>query len=237
MPKHSVTPFTYYTFRYDYTDEQQLDNIMKYIVAQCPKYAIFKEVSDVVGKNHVQGKIGKAMSNGQLRKNLLAEFPNLFNRSNYSCTVIEKPEEYDSYICKQGEAVINNIFTPEYIADAVKLHKDKIAEFTKKETKRSTVLPFTHRVALDFMVEHSIEASIIQKPEYKPNDYELKVYQKACDDLLLFLLKRLGKIAKCFDDNILQRMYTGIKNYIVTQDAQGTCKQLSIYKGRLDLYN
>lgn len=237
MPKASVTPFTYYTFRYDYTDEQQLDAIMNYIVAQCPKYAIFKEVSDVVGKNHVQGKIGKAMSNGQLRKNLVAEFPKLFNRSNYSCTYIDKPEEYDSYICKQGNPVINNIFTPEYIADAVQLHKDKVAEFTKKETKRSTVLPFTHKVALDFMLELPIEASIIQSPHYKPNDYELKVYQESCDKLLMFLLKRLGKIAKCFDDNILQRMYNGIKNYIVMLDGKASTHQLSTYKGRLDLYS
>jgi len=235
MPKHSITPFTYYTFRYDYTDDSIVEKIKNYFVREFPKYAIFREISDVVGKKHLQGKIGKAMSNVQVRKNLLLEFPNVFNRTNYSCVPIDKPDEYDSYICKDGDALINNVFSQEFIDEAVALRKTKVSEFTKKQTARSAVLPFTHKVVLDFMAEYPIETQIIQRPEYKMTDYEQKVYDKACEGLLMFLLKRLGKIAKVFDDNILQRMYTGIKNHILMCDDKASQVQLGFYKGRIQL--
>lgn len=235
MPKHSITPFTYYTFRYDYTDDTIVEKIKNYFVREFPKYAIFREISDVVGKKHLQGKIGKALSNIQVRKNLLSEFPNVFNRTNYSCVPIDKPDEYDSYICKDGDALINNVFSQEFIDEAVALRKTKVSEFTKKQTARSAVLPFTHKVVLDFMVEYPIETQIIQRPEYKMTEYEQKQYDKACEGLLMFLLKRLGKIAKVFDDNILQRMYTGIKNHILMCDDKASQVQLNFYKGRIQL--
>jgi len=235
MPKHSVTPFTYYTFRYDYTDDSMVEKIKNYFVREFPKYAIFREISDVVGKKHLQGKIGKALSHVQVRKNLLAEFPNVFNRTNYSCVPIDKPDEYDSYICKDGDALINNVFSQEFIDEAVTLRKTKVSEFTAKQTKRSTAMPFTHKVVLDFIVEYPIETQIIQSPEYKMSDSQQLVYDKACECLLYYLLKRLGKIAKVFDDIILQRMYNGMKNLIMMEDDKASLVQLQFKKGRIEL--
>jgi len=235
MPKHSITPFTYYTFRYDYTDEKVVELIKNYIIREFPKYAIFREVSDVVGKKHLQGKIGKAMSNVQVRKKLLLEFPNVFCRTNYSCKDIQHAEEYDSYICKDGDVLINNVFSQEFIDEAVALHKKKVSEFTAKQTKRSAVLPFTHKVVLDFMVEYPIETQIIQSPEYKMTDSQQKIYDKACEGLLFYLLKRLGKIVKQFDDNILQRMYNSIKNHILMCDDKASQVQKNFYLGRIQL--
>ena len=37
--------------------------------------------------------------------------------------------------------------------------------------------------------------------------------------LLSFILMRLGKTAKVFDAAVLQRMYNGIKNYILHSDS------------------
>jgi len=235
MPKHSVTPFTYYTFRYDYTDDVIVEKLKNYFIREFPKYAIFKEVSDVVGKKHLQGKIGKALSNIQVRKNLLSEFPNVFNRTNYSCVPIEKPDEYDSYICKDGDVLINNVFSQEFIDEAVALRKKNVSEFTKQQTKRSANLPFTLKVVLDFMVEYPIETQIIQSPEYKMTDSQQKIYDKACEGLLFYLLKRLGKIAKQFDDNILQRMYNSIKNHILMCDDKASQVQKNFYLGRIQL--
>lgn len=235
MPKQSVTSFTYYSFRYDYDDDDVIEKIRKYIVSQYPKYAIFKEVSSEVSKKHIQGKIGKALSLVQIRKHFKAEFPDLFVKSNYSIGEIKDEDKYDSYICKDGDVLCNNIFTPEYIADAVELHKNKVTEFNIKQKTRVGVLPFTHKVRDDFLLEFPVETKIIQYVMYKPNDYEKKVYNDACKSLLRFLLKRLGKIAKVFDDNILQRMYTGIKNSIIMLDPLAESAQTDFYENRIQL--
>jgi hypothetical protein len=221
MPKKSNTPFTYYTFRYDYTDDNQLEKIKNYIIRDYPKYAIFKEVSTEVGKNHIQGKIGRALSLIQIRKHLLNEFPDVFTRSNYSLSEIKNPDEYDSYICKDGKPLCNNIFTEEYIKAQVEKHKTLVVAFEKKKQKKESATTFTLKVAQDFVIENPLDVRDIQSgyaTRWKPTESELKRYDDACGNLLKFILKRLGKVAKCFDSNILQRMYTGIKNHVILLD-------------------
>lgn len=235
MPKKSNTPFTYYTFRYDYTDDNQLEKIKNYIIRDYPKYAIFKEISSEVGKKHIQGKIGRALSLIQIRKHLLNEFPDVFTRSNYSLSEIKNPDEYDSYICKDGNPLCNNIFEQDYINAQVEKHKTLVVAFEKKKQKQEN-LTFTQKVFNDFKKENQFDFRDIQHGnKYNPTDYEQKCYQTACENLLKFLLKRLGKAVKCFDDNILQRMYTGIKTAILAEDDECIQQHLNNYKNRIQL--
>jgi len=234
MPKSSVTPFTFYTFRYDFKDDNELELIKKYFIRECPKYAIFIEISTKTQKLHIQGKVGKALSCEQLRKNLRAEFPGKFVKSNYSMTDIDHPEEYDSYICKDGKPLCNNVFSQEFIDEAVLLHKSKVVAFEKKKEKQVTET-FTQKVFHDFCKEYPHDVASIQYLVYNPSDYEKNQYDKSCEVLLAFILKRLGKAVKVFDDNILQRMYTGIKNSVIQLDDTSSQKQLKLYKSRIQL--
>jgi len=231
MPKHSVTPFTYYTFRFDYDDDMLVDKIKSYVLREIPKYALFLEVSSDVKKKHIQGKLGKAISEEQLRKHFKKEFPNLFVKSNYSIKDIKEPEKYDSYICKDGNVLCNNIFNEQYILDQVALHKEKITEFETKAKKTIAPVTFTEKVFRDFVTQcpHDVTTIQLSYYDYKPTDAEKKRNEDACKVLLAYILKRLGKIAKVFDDNVLQRMYNGIKNSIIQLDdksAEGFVKKL-----------
>lgn len=235
MPRKSSTPFTYYSFRFDYETEKQKNDCKDLILRECPKYAIFDEVSDEVGKHHLQGKIGKEMSDEQLRKRFKAALPNYFNKSNYSLAHIMEPENYDSYICKDGNVVINNIFSQEYIDAQVQKRVEKKVAFENKKQKQKSSVPFTQKVAFDFVSENPSEARVIQQSQnlYK---VEEKAMVKAHEDLLKFLLKRLGKAAKVFDDNVLQRMYTGVKNYIIQLDENASNFYADRVKNSIDLY-
>lgn len=237
MPKQSTTPFTYYSFRYDYDDLVLLGKIKKYIEVNIPKYAIFDEISDDVKKKHIQGKIGVKLSLVQLKKNLNKEFPNVFVRSNYSIADIKKPDDYDSYIAKDGKVFMNNIpeFTQEYITEQVKKHKTLVTAFENKKQKSESSKTFTEKVTEDFIKENPIDCDYIRSPFYKPNDYEKKLYDIACQKLLQYILKRLGKISKVFDDNILQRMYNGIKNGIIQTDDKCSHLVMKSYENRIQL--
>lgn len=234
MPKKASTPFTYYTFRYDYTDDNQVEKIKNYIEKEIPKYAIFNEISDVVGKKHLQGKIGKEISEIQLRKHFKAEFPDWFIKSNYSIVRINDEEKYDSYICKGGKVVINNIFTDDYIKEQVEKHKEIVTKGDNKKEKLKT-LNFYQQVAVDFVKQYPKECEYIQWIPYKPDDNNKKLQQDALVTLLDYLLKRLGSLAKEFDDNMLQRKYNGIKNYIIQLDVEASRAQTNKYKNRIEL--
>jgi len=236
MPKSSSTPFAYYTFRFDYTDDSMCDKIKNYIIRDYPKYALFLEVSTEVQKKHIQGKIGKALSLVQIRKHLLKEFPNTFSKSNYSLGEIKKPDEYDSYICKDGKVLCNNVFETDYINAQVDKHKNLVIAFENKKQKKESALTFTQKVFNDFQIDNPLDVrDIIYVHKHNPTDLEKKSYETACENLLKYILKRLGKVVKVFDDNILQRMYTGIKNAILALDDECSQTVLNHYKNRIQL--
>lgn len=234
MPKVSQTPFTYYTFRYDYQDDNDIEKIKSYIIANIPKYAIFKEISSEVGKKHIQGKLGKPLSLVQLRKQLKEAFP-MFIKSNYSIADVKDVDKYDSYICKDGDVLCNNIFTEEYIKEQVEIHKQKVSIFDKKEKAKTQT--FTQSVFTDFCKLYPADVTVIQcgAQEYKPSDYEKESYLKSCRTLLSYLLKRLGKVVKAFDDNVLQRMYTTIKNAVIELDDNSSAYNTKPYEYRIKL--
>lgn len=236
MPKKSITPFTYYAFRYDYQTDLEVEKLRSYIVREIPKYAIFIEVSTEVGKKHVQGKLGKCLSEVQLRKHLKEEFPQ-FEKSNYSLSVIKDVEKYDSYICKDGKPLCNNVFSEEYILEQVIKHTSIVQEFDAKKSNKSKFQTFTQKVLEEFLKKYNGHVIHIQQFSYlfNPTDYERESYDKSCEFLLGFLLKNLGDVVKVFDDSILQRLYTGLKNSILQLDEQSSKKQLSYYCSKINL--
>lgn len=235
MPKKSTTPYTLYTFRYDFKCDILVDKISKFIVRSYPLYAIFKEISDVVQKPHIQGKIGVALSLVQLRKQFKAEFPGVFEASNYSISLVEKPDEYDKYIAKEGNKLCCNDtrFTEEFIQEQVASHKTLKTAFESKKQKLEGAKTFTEKVSDDFIKLFPIDCDNIRFPFYKPTDSEKSLYDTSCEKLLKYILKRLGNISKVFDDNILQRMYNGVKNAILQADDRCSQGVLEMYKNRI----
>lgn len=239
MPKQSITPYTEYTFRYDYKDDAIVEKIKNYIIREIPKYAIFDEISEKTEKPHLQGKIGKALSLDQLRKHFHKEFPGVFCKSNYSITLIQDPSHWDSYICKDGKVLCNNIFSQEFIDAQVHIREvNKIEHQLKKEknVKKMASTSFTQQVFNEFKNSNPIEMNHIKCGlDYCASDTDILYYDKACEKLLGFLLKRLGNIVKVFDDVVLQRMYTGIKNAILNEGQDFNPILVSQYKKRIQL--
>lgn len=170
-----------------------------------------------------------------MRKNLRADLPNVFEGTNYSISNIDDDIAYNSYIAKEGNLVASNIdtFTPEFIQEQVDKHKQLKTAFESKKQKKESTTTFTQKVMADFILKFPIETDHIRSPFYKPNDYEKKVYDNACRTLLKFILKRLGDVVKVFDDNVLQRMYTGIKNGILQSDDRCCDEVVKMYENRI----
>lgn len=238
MPKKSETPFSYYTFRYDYPNEEMLQKVVSCVKRLFPKYVLFKEVSDVVKKPHLQGKVGVALSLIHARKKLRLDLPNVFVGTNYSMTQIDDEEAYDSYIAKEGNIVVCNIekFTEEFIEEQVEKHIGLKTAFESKKQKKLSK-SFTLEVADDFVEEFPIESDYLQMRFYKPSDYERELYEKACEKLLNFLIKRMGSVAKIHDDVIIQRLFNGVKNSIVVRNEKCCEQVVKMYKNRIEIYH
>lgn len=219
MGRKSQTSFTYYTFRFDVDWQVEsilLNQLKSYIISEFPKYAIFREISDKTKKPHLQGKIGKALSIEQIRKNLRKQFPNVFTESNYSIADI-KTEGYDSYICKSQNVFCNNIFTDEEIKNFNDVFEEVKQELNSKK-KRSKAKSFLQNVVDQFIEQNLDDVNTIIHYtiySYKLTEIELEQMNNSKKRLFKFLMKNLGKSAKIFDTNILQRMYNGILNSLI----------------------
>ena len=131
---------TWYTFRYDYTDKTFLDILLPYIKRECSKYVIFDEIATETGKSHIQGKVMPVKSCVRFREDMRKQYKGFFERSNYSIAPIQKPDEYDLYICKDKRPVINNIWSVEQIeSNSIAYWKVNKKIQIKKEKKPKTL--------------------------------------------------------------------------------------------------
>lgn len=224
MGRKSQTPFTYYTFRFDVDWQVEsilLNQLKSYIISEFPKYAIFREISDKTKKPHLQGKIGKNLSTDQIRKNLKKQFPNVFSDTNYSIAIIDNPDKYDSYICKSQNVFCNNVFQDSEIEKYNQIFEEVKEElnlkYEKSGKRQSKSKTFLENVVSEFCEEHPTDVERIHHYTiYIPSmDIEIEQFRDSKKILFRFLLKRLGKLSKVFDVNILQRMYNGILNSVI----------------------
>jgi len=225
MGRKSTTPFTYYTFRFDidWQDENNnsfLSKLKNYIMATFSKYAIFSEISDKTKKPHLQGKIGQALGLERIRELLKKQFPGVFHDTNYSMSLVDHPEKYDSYICKSNNIFCNNVFTLSEIQqynDTYSEVKEELKSKYETGKKQSKSKTFLENVVREFSELHPSDVERIHHYTiYIPSmDIEIEQFRDSKQILFRFLLKRLGKLAKVFDVNILQRMYNGILNSVI----------------------
>lgn len=223
----------YISFRYDLPENSEqpedyyIDAIKKYIVANFMKYAIAYEIASETKKPHLQGKILIKKDKDTVRKNMKKDL-GFFCRSNYSLAIIKEPEKYDSYICKDGKFIINNIFTEEYILEQVKKHNEIVEKY--KEVQKLT---FTQRVAKDYKEENKNCLGIIR--QYSYSEAKVLELEIAHEDLLKYILKRLGKVVKCFDERELQRIYNGVKNSIIYENDDTLERAVQFFSKRIEL--
>ena len=220
----------YYTFRLDINfDDNKLTQLQDYIKSNFPKYALFNEIGDETKKPHIQGKIGSTSCLQTLRNKFKKTFPTLFVGTLYSITYIKDKDKYDSYICKQDNIWINNIFS-----------QDDINNFNKnyeyKEKVKATT--FTQKVFKDFVIEYEHDYNILKQLSYynyKLSEQEKEMLINSKKQLLEYILKRLGSLTQVFDSHILQKMYNGILNSILQDDKQSQKRQMEYWANVIQL--
>ena len=136
----------YYTFRYDYTDKTFLDILLPYIKRECSKYVIFDEIASETGKFHIQGKIMPCKSCIRFREDMRKQYKGFFERSNYSIAPIQKPDEYDLYICKDKKPLINNVWTDAEINDKSKAYWECNKTIQIKKEKKDKALTWSQQL-------------------------------------------------------------------------------------------
>lgn len=210
-----------YTFRLDIEWRENeanyesifLNQLNSYIKANISKYALFCEISKKTSKPHIQGIICSKNKVEMIRKRFKDIWPNKFVKPFYSIVPVKDEEKYLSYISKDGVAWLNNFVSQ----DEIDAFNEKYAGIDMKEKS----ITFTMKVLKDFRNECEHEYNIIRHFSYynfKLEDQDRELLYHAREDLLSFILKKLGAIAKVFDQQILQRIYNGILNGIICED-------------------
>lgn len=218
-------PYNYFDIILKELTHTNVLRIIQYIQKHFMKYAIAYEISEITKKPHLQGKIYITKDIETVRKNMKKDL-GFFNKSNYSLAPIKDEEKYDSYICKDGKLLINNCFTEDEIITAILKHKEVIVK-----NEEVSKLTFTQRIARDYKIEN--ECGIIKQFSYS-NACDLEL-NKAHEHLLKYILKRLGKVVKCFDERELQKIYNGVKNSIIYENEDTLERQVQFYSKRIEL--
>ena len=222
------------TFRFDYSSVEEKTTVLKYIEKTFTTYAIADEIAEKTKKLHLQGKVYIRKSIETERRDIKKQC-NFLERTNYSMAPIRKAiEEYDSYICKSGNMVLNNIFTIDYILEQVKKHNECVTNYQEKVKKETKLKPsFTKQISIDFKKEFPQQAEFINKFSYqKGKDMDMTESHK---ELLCFILTRLGSIAKVFDKCILQRMYNGVKFALINDNKETLDNATEFFVNEIEL--
>jgi len=210
-----------YTFRLDVewreNEEKHegvfLNQLKDYIKANMPQYALFCEISKKTKKPHIQGIIASKYKVENIRKRFKDIWSYKFVKPFYSIVEVKDEQKYLSYISKEGLPWLNNLLSQEEI--------DEFNEKYEGEDNIQKSITFTQKVLKEFRDTYKYEYDVIRHFSffnYKMDDHDTKLLNDAKGHLLSFILKKLGNIAKVFDEVILQRIYNGVKNGIICED-------------------
>lgn len=230
MPKRDNV-FKYSTFRVDvsFDDHVMLDRLEKWIKSESMSYLIMKEVSDVVQKEHLQGKIGTKLSVSRLRQKFKEVFPEI-HHGMYSIQEVDKPQQYDQYICKGEkhglwtEWIRTDIFTDDWIDGNHNLYwnvNSELLGFINTKKKRLSAVSFTQKMTKLLQEQHTcvVDKYISLTLEYNKNDYENNELDKIRLEIFGLIMKELGSISKVFDDHVLIKLWNGITNSFIQQSS------------------
>lgn len=223
----------YYTFRVDIkwqtSEEDQLVmvRLADYIKANFSKYCIFKEIADITKKEHLQGQVGCKWSKTKARDLLIkSAYKKYFHDDKYSLTFIKDYNKYTSYCCKQADVWINNILTEEEIIEINKKYENK--------PQKVKVTTFTQKIFKEFSQREN-DIRILQGLYYLYNltDKEKESLQTSKDNLLEFILFKLGEIVQVFDERSLLKIYNGVLNSILQHDNASRKRNISYWSSRI----
>jgi len=211
----------YLTFRFDYEEHESiLPAILDFIKANCSSYVIFDEIAEKTKKKHIQGKIIPVKSMETFRRKLQESFVNVFIKSNYSIAKVNK-EYYDSYICKDGHVVINNIWTEDEIKELQSKHVPK-QEFIAQCKEKKKLQTWSQKVAEEMEIEipDAIDKYIkLLQFESLGTDnysgYQFEQFTDAKNRMLEFMLDRMGTAVKTLSSSIINGLFYGITNYFL----------------------
>lgn len=212
----------FYTFRFDYEGhEAKLPVLLDYIKFNCSKYVIFNEVAKETKKLHYQGKIMPTKSINTFRRNLLKGFP-MFKRSNYSIAPIRK-EGYDLYICKDGDVVINNVWTADEINDRQQQFNETADGFAAEAKKKAKPLEtWSQRVAKEMedkipnVIQTYMNLIVFEElgiHEFTANEFQ--TFKNAKLNMLEFMLDRMGNAVKTLSKSIINSLFYGVTNHFL----------------------
>lgn len=185
------SPVKWYTFRYDYTDEELLEKVGLFIKQNCRKYVIFKEIATETGKPHVQGKLIPIKSVETFRRGLQDKFKNVFVKSNYSIVMVKK-EDYDKYICKEKNVWINNVWSQEEIENnyteywkvnnkiASKIKKEKVKSWSEELTQEIDAAYPNRGWIYDAVTMKIIGDKVLEKLGKTSKKLSLTIYRDLC---------------------------------------------------------
>jgi len=211
----------YLTFRFDYEGhEHKLIAILDFIKSNCSSYAIFDEIAEKTKKKHIQGKIIPVKSMERFRVKLKEAFVGVFHKSNYSIAKVEK-EYYDAYICKDGNVVINNIWSEFEIKELQAQHIPK-EEFIQQCKEKKKLQTWSQKVAeeMELAIPDVISKYIemIQFERLSNEDFsclEFTQFKIAKESMLEFMLDRMGTAVKTLTSNVINGLFYGIANHFL----------------------
>lgn len=166
------------------------ENINKFIedYKTIDKVLASEEIGDTDNLHYhfyIEGDIKKLRNDLRQKYNIR----NQINSDRFSCKIVRNKDKYISYICKDGDVIINNLgITKEQMEYFVEIHHHILTKEEKKVKKSSSF----------FQVLLS---------EYQPEEFHTK--REIVDHIVSFLSKKF-KGVKVYDDYIITKFVNGI---------------------------
>nr|WPR18727.1 MAG: hypothetical protein [Owegonang virus 21] len=198
-------------------------------------------------------------------QNLKKQYPIIKGNGAYSCQKCDKmkkkkigdDEKAKAYVCKGKyhgyDASCNPIVIGVCTID-VKFYHDKYWEVNEEVKKASSnqeevnsllkpkakTKSWTERVCADIIRDFEIECNTIctYYADTKPSELLIQQFKECHKIVFLYFFNCLGKGAKKINENIIRDMFTGVINFITSQNDQANRGYgTKMYKGLYPHYN
>lgn len=212
-------------------DNEKIQQVMLWLRSVTNVMIVAKENGSITEKKHIHCLFEhdpKKLST--LRQQFLKKFDCYKGNKSYSLESIKKElENNQRYLCKGEKEGEHNILWSIYTDSEIqKFHNDywqqNASQNYSKKDKEKTNTSWSQKVKLEFNIIHEqyVNTIIHYHSDYQPSDYLKTQYEEARRQLFNFILKCLGKSAKLLDEQIIRKLYNGIMNQYIQQDAKAS---------------
>lgn len=217
-----------FQFRVTESDDSIITNLVLWIRTESQCLLAVKEMSQK-DKKHIHVLIEIKNKSTFIQK-FHKKFVTYKGNKSYSCEELREPLDNSLKYLSKGEKYgeLPIVLFSKYTELEINEFHNQYWEHPsaqkkmKDETKKST-LTWSQQVKIDYQKEHSEQVNFMKFTDtvnqWLPTDKEKQNMIDAKYHLFCYCMRRLGKSVKVMDESIIKRLFNGVYNSFIQEDA------------------